>query len=152
MDILWSLLLLGTVAFPVTSPYKIETINNTVGVYYHEKGNIILTNDKWTLLVNKNISQVKEAFDVNVKILDSLISMTSIYGQSMSTFRSEVKTHTGLISQLAQALRDKFRGISMDAKHPRRNKRGLINGIGSIFKSITGNLDASDGEFNKQAE
>ncbi|XP_074028548.1 uncharacterized protein [Leptinotarsa decemlineata] len=147
MDILWSLLLLGTVAFPVTSPYKIETINNTVGVYYHEKGNIILTNDKWTLLVSKNISQIKEAFDNNVKILDSLIGMTSIYGQSMSTFRSEVKTHTGLILQLAQALRDKFREIAMDAKHPRRNKRGLINGIGSIFKSITGNLDASDGEF-----
>jgi Baculovirus F protein len=27
-----------------------------------------------------------------------------------------------------------------------RTKRGLINGIGSIFKSITGNLDANDGE------
>lgn len=27
-----------------------------------------------------------------------------------------------------------------------RNKRGLINGLGSIFKAITGNLDANDGE------
>ncbi|CAH2020264.1 unnamed protein product [Acanthoscelides obtectus] len=27
-----------------------------------------------------------------------------------------------------------------------RIKRGLINGLGSIFKAITGNLDASDGE------
>lgn len=27
-----------------------------------------------------------------------------------------------------------------------RRKRGLFNGIGSIFKSITGNLDATDGE------
>lgn len=30
--------------------------------------------------------------------------------------------------------------------HPQRTKRGLINGLGSIFKAITGNLDASDGE------
>ncbi|XP_074034581.1 uncharacterized protein [Leptinotarsa decemlineata] len=30
--------------------------------------------------------------------------------------------------------------------HPLRTKRGLINGIGSIFKSITGNLDSNDGE------
>jgi len=30
--------------------------------------------------------------------------------------------------------------------HPQRYKRGLINGIGSIFKAVTGNLDASDGE------
>lgn len=29
---------------------------------------------------------------------------------------------------------------------PMRPKRGLINGVGSIFKAITGNLDASDGE------
>ena len=31
--------------------------------------------------------------------------------------------------------------------HSQRSKRGLINGIGSIFKSITGNLDYSDGEL-----
>lgn len=30
--------------------------------------------------------------------------------------------------------------------HPNRIKRGLINGLGSIFKSVTGNLDATDGE------
>lgn len=30
--------------------------------------------------------------------------------------------------------------------HPHRLKRGLINGLGSIFKSITGNLDATDGD------
>lgn len=28
----------------------------------------------------------------------------------------------------------------------KRNKRGLINGLGSILKSITGNLDSSDEE------
>ena len=27
-----------------------------------------------------------------------------------------------------------------------RTKRGLINGLGSIFKSISGNLDYADGE------
>lgn len=30
--------------------------------------------------------------------------------------------------------------------HPERTKRGLINGLGSIFKAISGNLDANDGE------
>lgn len=30
--------------------------------------------------------------------------------------------------------------------YPQRVKRGLINGLGSIFKVISGNLDASDGE------
>ena len=31
-----------------------------------------------------------------------------------------------------------------------RTKRGLVNGLGSIFKVITGNLDASDGERYEQ--
>lgn len=30
--------------------------------------------------------------------------------------------------------------------HPSRFKRGLINAVGSIFKVVSGNLDASDGE------
>lgn len=30
--------------------------------------------------------------------------------------------------------------------HPQRTRRGLINGLGSIFKAVSGNLDASDGE------
>lgn len=30
--------------------------------------------------------------------------------------------------------------------HPKRYKRGLINGLGSIFRAISGNLDAYDGE------
>lgn len=30
--------------------------------------------------------------------------------------------------------------------HPKRTKRGLINALGSVFKAVTGNLDANDGE------
>ena len=30
--------------------------------------------------------------------------------------------------------------------YPKRVKRGMINGLGSIFKAISGNLDANDGE------
>lgn len=30
--------------------------------------------------------------------------------------------------------------------HPKRTKRGLVNALGSVFKAVTGNLDANDGE------
>uniref|UniRef100_A0A6P7GY14 Uncharacterized protein LOC114348240 n=1 Tax=Diabrotica virgifera virgifera TaxID=50390 RepID=A0A6P7GY14_DIAVI len=45
----------------------------------------------------------------------------------------------------------KYKEISSDTvPYNKRLKRGLVNGIGTIWKSITGNLDASDGEyFNK---
>lgn len=51
-----------------------------------------------------------------------------------------------LISML-ETIYDKFNTMY---KHP-RNKRGLINGLGSIIKSITGNLDHEDALFYSKA-
>jgi len=43
-------------------------------------------------------------------------------------------------------LREKIEILSPSGKQ----KRGLVNGLGSIVKSITGNMDANDGqEINK---
>ena len=57
---------------------------------------------------------------------------------------SEVKTHLSLLEQISKTIRTKFDEIYLDTK---RYKRGILNGIGTIFKSITGNLDAEDGEY-----
>lgn len=62
----------------------------------------------------------------------------------MNTFRSEVQTHVSLLTQISDSLKEKFSEISVGTRRP---KRGLIDGAGTIFKAITGNLDASDGEF-----
>lgn len=134
------LLLFGS----VVSQYKIEPINNTIGVYYHQDTDIIISNKKWTLLVHKNISTFKSAFDKNDKILETLLKTLNPSYHNMITFTSEVKTHLSLLEQISKSIRTKFDEIYLDTK---RYKRGILNGIGSIFKSITGNLDAEDGEY-----
>lgn len=49
--------------------------------------------------------------------------------------------------KLLNLLKEKVeRKIADIIPNSHRVKRGLINGLGSIFKSITGNLDANDGE------
>lgn len=62
----------------------------------------------------------------------------------MVTFTSEVKTHLSLLEQISKSIRTKFNEIYLNTK---RYKRGILNGIGTIFKSITGNLDAEDGQY-----
>ena len=63
---------------------------------------------------------------------------------NMNTFKSEVKTHLSLLTQISKTIQSKFDEVFLDTK---RYKRGILNGIGTIFKSITGNLDAEDGEY-----
>lgn len=62
----------------------------------------------------------------------------------MSIFLGDVKTHLSLLTQISKSIQTKFDEIYLDTK---RYKRGILNGIGSIFKSITGNLDAEDGQY-----
>lgn len=66
----------------------------------------------------------------------------------MTAFKVEVQTHFSLLTQIADSVNQKLKEVTGVTKDFRfRTKRGLINGIGSIFKSITGNLDSSDGDY-----
>jgi len=55
-------------------------------------------------------------------------------------FANELKTYINILEFNCEQLNNK---IKMITSH--RDKRGIINGLGSIVKAITGNLDASDG-------
>lgn len=58
-------------------------------------------------------------------------------------YKNETINHVKILHLIKERVDSKINEI---LPHPKRIKRGLINGLGSIFKSISGNLDASDGE------
>lgn len=58
-----------------------------------------------------------------------------------NSYKQELQTYVNILEFNCNRLRDKLVNIPGKTK---RNKRGLINGLGSIIKSITGNLDSSD--------
>lgn len=107
-----------------------------------------MSNYKWTLLVHRNLTTLENLFDHNNKILESLKQTIDPERgpnfHTMSSFHADVKTHISLLAQTSDSIRNKFSEIFMDT---RRQKRGILNGAGTLFKAITGNLDASDGEF-----
>lgn len=133
-------MLIGT----AISQFTIEPIKNTVGIYYHDETKITITNDRWTLLIHKNISLLVQTLENNNKILEAIQDTIEPDYHAMNSFRSEVRTHVSLLIQISNSINEKLKGILFDTK---RSKRGLINGLGSIFKSITGNLDSTDGEY-----
>lgn len=55
----------------------------------------------------------------------------------MNVFRAEVQTHSRLLTQTLNSLKEKFSEVTIYTK---RQKRGLIDGVGSIIEAITGNL------------
>lgn len=66
----------------------------------------------------------------------------------MVSFRSEIQTHVSLLNQISNSVNLKYSELIADTqKFNYRKRRGIFNGIGSVWKSITGNLDASDGEY-----
>lgn len=125
--------------------YSINAVNNTIGLYYHEEEHLKISNDKWTLIVYKDMQTLKETLEYNNEILKSLIDVVTPNQNAVTkVFYSEVQTHISLLEQLSNSLNLKFEEVFADTK---RYKRGILNGIGTIWKAITGNLDASDGEF-----
>lgn len=60
---------------------------------------------------------------------------------------AEYKTETSNYIKILLLIQDRVETKLKELiPHPQRTRRGLINAVGSIFKTITGNLDASDGE------
>lgn len=72
------------------------------------------------------------------KISDSLHTLTNF---------TEIKDSINITDIKLQSLRRKFKTLKPNTRH----KRGLMNGIGSIIKIITGNMDAADADrLNKE--
>lgn len=117
-------------------------------MYLHEDGQIKVSNDKWTLLVYKDLELIKNTILNNDKILDNILNTLEEDAPRMIAFKSEVKTHISLLLQISRSINTKYNEIIRDTnKYIYREKRGIFNGIGTVWKSITGNLDASDGEY-----
>lgn len=48
------------------------------------------------------------------------------------------------LESISKRIRNYLKNVQLETA--RRQKRGILNGVGSIWKVISGNLDASDGD------
>lgn len=103
------------------------------------------------MLVHKELLPIKDAIGKNDNILRSLLDKfvnVNLDSPRVVAFKSEIQTHVSLLGQISDSVNIKYKEITSETQnYAYRNKRGIFNGAGTIWKSITGNLDASDGEY-----
>lgn len=87
-------------------------------------------------IYDPTISNIKT--NVN-KILDAVTSNSNL--QTLYTQRAAMLSEQA--AQLVKTLKH-IKPRTSDKHYNRRNKRGLIDGLGSVIKGITGNLDQTD--------
>nr|XP_037875420.1 uncharacterized protein LOC119630360 [Bombyx mori] len=119
---------------------KLETLENGPGLLPFKLGQTRLVSHYHSFL------QYIELADVDNR-LDSVQTQ-------LKYFKDQLDEHTYLLYELQiNYLTSKITKINckINSLKPNRVKRGLIDGLGSIVKSITGNLDQSDAELYSKA-
>lgn len=81
----------------------------------------------------KNLNKQYENLQISVK-------------NNQSKFQHEFDNYDKIINYIQQTINDKINNFNIYTNDKNREKRGLIDGLGSIIKIITGNLDENDGK------
>lgn len=100
------------------------------------------TIDYWTFIRTFDISQLEDSF-VNL-VLRSKEIFNATANSKHDIYKSEIINYENLIDyQIIETDKVLRQLVPVESKIV---KRGLINGLGSIFKAITGNLDYEDAQ------
>lgn len=122
---------------------KIQPIDQNNGLLPLKIGNALIKTSQWTLVRNYNLTDVIEEFNELKISHDNIIN--TILESKFKIFQGQMKIveiqKDRIEKQLQQLLPSKFLRI----------KRGVINGLGSIIKVITGNLDEEDAKRYDQS-
>lgn len=135
----------------MTSKQDVQPLNNNdvtiidlkenPGLYPLKLGNAKVQESSWTLIKRLDCNLLLREFQIlqnNVKTI--LTTFKSKPNDQITFYKGRLdnlhSTMESLVSENAKKLNHLF--------PEQRSKRGLADGLGSVFKFITGNLDAND--------
>lgn len=117
----------------------LRELTDNVGLIPIKLGQAKLIDYKYTLIhfydLNPLISEINK---LHLKA-SNITNILKVHGE----YLADNAIYIQLLTITQNRVDDKIKEI---IPHPNRMKRGLINMLGSVFKAISGNLDASDGE------
>lgn len=85
--------------------------------------------------------------DLNTQITDIQSRYNEIFTDVIRTqqsYRTKTDLLTTTINHTLAIINKKLMNLRLHSPKPQRTKRGLVNGLGSLIKFVTGNLDAED--------
>ncbi|XP_045445640.1 uncharacterized protein LOC123653692 [Melitaea cinxia] len=122
-----------------TANLTLNPVNNENGILLLKQGLVLKQIDTFSLACVYNITYLHE---VTIKILALYVSTKEAEDRSLlgskdiryQTYKNQIEASLSLINKK----------IMFIAPHSTRVRRGIINGLGSVVKAITGNLDYED--------
>ncbi|KAF5282995.1 hypothetical protein FQA39_LY04866 [Lamprigera yunnana] len=116
----------------------LQNIDENIGVNIVKLGKAKLFSNSHYVYYPYNLTNILTEFN-NLK--DRKINLQNTLKQGTIDFKRELETHNNILNFNHERLSNKIKFIFNT-----RSKRGAMNGLGSIIKIISGNLDASVGE------
>lgn len=123
--------------------YQIHQFENNPGLYYERQGTLLRSSEKWKLVVKLNISGIQTRISQITKIREITTQLCeSVQIQKENKILCENMVNE--IVQKNQKIEQLYKRVKIVIGMSTRKRRGLINGVGSLAKSLFGTMDASD--------
>ncbi|KAL4085363.1 hypothetical protein QTP88_027222 [Uroleucon formosanum] len=144
-------------ALAQTKPYRISRLTQENGMYFENQGPLRLTNSDWKLLIYVKLDnfnqRTKDTMDFYKRTLIICNDLTIAYeGMFKTTCNNFKLTSNSLEREMSRKRFYMLQSID-ETDTVTREKRGLVNLVGRVQKTLFGTLDDTDAElYDRQIE
>ncbi|KAL4154028.1 hypothetical protein QTP88_001861 [Uroleucon formosanum] len=144
-------------ALAQTKPYRISRLTQENGMYFENQGPLRLTNSDWKLLIYVKLDnfnqRTKDTMDFYKRTLITCNDLTIAYEGMFKTTCDNFKLTSNSLEREVSRKRFYMLQSIDETDTVTREKRGLVNLVGRVQKTLFGTLDDTDAElYDKQIE
>ncbi|KAL4154100.1 hypothetical protein QTP88_001933 [Uroleucon formosanum] len=144
-------------ALAQTKPYRISRLTQENGMYFENQGPLRLTNSDWKLLIYVKLDnfnqRTKDTMDFYKRTLIICNDLTIAYEGMFKTTCDNFKLTSNSLEREVSRKRFYMLQSIDETDTVTREKRGLVNLVGRVQKTLFGTLDDTDAElYDRQIE
>lgn len=117
-------------------------------MFFENLGPVKFYTDTWNLVIHYNFSQTLEKFLLINEIQNATKNMCSLIPFHLE--KTICLQSLQLINNKLPQLENKYKSFTQLIGH-RRQKRGIVNGVGTVLKTLFGSMDDADAEYYNNA-
>ncbi|KAL4105010.1 hypothetical protein QTP88_020285 [Uroleucon formosanum] len=144
-------------ALAQTKPYRISRLTQENGMYFENQGPLRLTNSDWKLLIYVKLDnfnqRTKDTMNFYKRTLITCNDLTIAYEGMFKTTCDNFKPTSNSLEREVSRKRFYMLQSIDETDTVSREKRGLVNLVGRVQKTLFGTLDDTDAElYDRQIE